>query len=94
MKKIVLSVVFALAALAAPHAQGRTRPAATEKVESVEEKDLPKPVANAIHAHPKAIFVSARKVTNGTDVRYEITVRGSRKTHMVAKADGTVLSFQ
>jgi len=65
-----------------------------EMSEQVEEKDLPKPVLDAIHSHRRAIFVSAMKVTRKGGVEYQITVRGSRKTAMVAKADGTVLSFK
>ena len=62
--------------------------------DQVEEAELPKPVFDAIHAHRRAIFVSALKVTRGADVEYRITVRGSRRTAMVAKADGTVVSFE
>ena len=62
--------------------------------DQVEEQELPKPVFDAIHAHRRAIFVSALKVTRGADVEYRITVRGSRRTAMVAKPDGTVLSFE
>ena len=62
--------------------------------DQVEEKELPRPVFDAIHAHRRAIFVSAMKVTRGTYVEYRITVRGSRRTAMVARPDGTVLSFE
>ena len=65
-----------------------------ERSEPVQEKDLPKPVLDAIHAHRRAIFVSAIKVTRKSGVEYQITVRGSRKTAMVAKPDGTVISFK
>jgi hypothetical protein len=68
--------------------------AVLEMSEQVEEKDLPKPVFDAIHSHRRAIFVSASKVTRTGTVEYRITVRGSRKTAMVAKPDGTVLSFK
>ena len=68
--------------------------AVLEMSEQVEEKDLPKPVLDAIHSHRRAIFVSAMKVTRKGGVEYQITVRGSRKTAMVARADGTVLSFK
>jgi hypothetical protein len=34
------------------------------------------------------------KFTRGKDVRYELTLRGSRKTAMVARPDGTVVSFK
>ena len=60
----------------------------------MEEKDLPKPVFDAIHSHRRAIFVRAMRVTRKGSVEYQITVRGSRTTEMVAKADGTVLSFK
>jgi hypothetical protein len=62
--------------------------------EQVEEKDLPQPVAAAMHSHPRAIFVAGMRVTRGKDVRYDLTLRGSRKTAMVVKSDGTVLSFK
>jgi hypothetical protein len=68
--------------------------AVIETSEQVEEKDLPKPVFDAVHSHRRAIFVSALRVTRKGGVEYQITVRGSRKTAMVAKADGTVLSFR
>ena len=68
--------------------------AVLETSEQVGEKDLPKPVLDAIHAHRRAIFVNAMKVTRKSGVEYQITVRGSRKTAMVAMADGTVLSFK
>ena len=68
--------------------------AVVEVAEQVEEKDLPKPVADAMHSHPRAIYVSGMKVTRGGSVEYQLTVRGTRKTAMVAKPDGTVLSFK
>jgi len=68
--------------------------AVLEMSEQVEEKDLPRPVVDAIHSHRRAIFVTAMKVTHKGGVEYQITVRGSRRTAMVAKADGTVLSFK
>ena len=68
--------------------------AVVEVAEQVEEKDLPKPVADAMHSHPRAIYVSGMKVTRGANVEYQLTLRGSRKTAMVAKPDGTVLSFK
>lgn len=68
--------------------------ATIEVAEAVEEKDLPAPVAAAIRSHRRAIYVSGLKVTRGKDVEYRITVRGSRRTAMVAKPDGTVVSFK
>jgi hypothetical protein len=68
--------------------------AVIEIAEQVEEKDLPQPVAAAIHSHPRAIYVSGTKVTRGGHVEYRLTVRGTRKTAMVAKPDGTVVSFK
>ena len=65
-----------------------------ETSEQIEEKELPKPVLDAIRSHRRAIFVNAMKVTRKGGVEYQITVRGSRRTAMVAKADGTVLSFK
>lgn len=65
-----------------------------ETAEQVEEKELPQPVAAAMHSHPRAIYGSGFKVTRGTNVEYRLTVRGTRKTAMVAKPDGTVVSFK
>ena len=47
--------------------------AVLEMSEQVEEKDLPKPVFDAIHSHRRAIFVSAMKVTRKGGVEYQIT---------------------
>jgi hypothetical protein len=68
--------------------------AVIEVGEQVDEKDLPRPVAAAMHSHPRAIFVTGMRVTRGNVVRYELTLRGTRKTAMVTQADGTVLSFK
>ena len=68
--------------------------AVLEMSEQVDEKNLPKPVLDAIRSHRRAIFVNAMKVTRKGDVEYQITVRGSRKTAMVVKPDGTVVSFK
>jgi hypothetical protein len=65
-----------------------------EVAEQVEERELPKPVADAFRSHRRAIFVRAMKVTRGGAVTYHVTVRGSRRTAMIAKPDGTVLSFE
>ena len=62
--------------------------------EPVDEQELPTPVADAMHSHRRAIFVAATKITRQGQVEYHLTVRGSRKTAMVTKADGTVVSFQ
>jgi hypothetical protein len=67
---------------------------AIEIAEQVDEKDLPRPVADAMHSHPRAIYVSGMKVTRGRDVEYRLTLRGTRKAAMVAKPDGTVVSFK
>jgi len=65
-----------------------------EVAEQVEERELPPPVAAAIRSHRRAIYVSGLKVTRGSNVEYRLTVRGSRRTAMVAKPDGTVVSFK
>ena len=65
-----------------------------ELAEQVEEKELPKPVADAMHSHPRAIYGTGLKVTRGGVVEYHLTVRGTRKAAMVAKPDGTVVSFK
>jgi len=67
---------------------------AVEVSEEVTEKDLPKPVADAMHSHPRAIYGSGWKVTRGGSVEYRLTVKGTRKTAMIARPDGTVLSFK
>jgi len=67
---------------------------AIEVGEQVDEKELPKPVAAAMYSHPRAIYVSGLKVTRGGSVEYRLTLRGTRKTAMVTKPDGTVISFR
>jgi hypothetical protein len=68
--------------------------AVVEVAEHVEERDLPAPVSSAMHSHPRAIYVSGMKVSRQGDVQYQLTLRGTRKTAMVVKPDGTVLSFK
>ena len=68
--------------------------AVVEVAEQVEERELPKPVVAAIRSHRRAIYVSGMKVTRGRNVEYRITVKGSRRTAMVARPDGTVISFE
>ena len=68
--------------------------AVVEVADQVEERELPKPVLAAIRSHRRAIYVSGMKVTRGRNVEYRITVKGSRRTAMVAKPDGTVISFE
>ena len=65
-----------------------------ERRETVTEQQLPKPVSDAYHSHRRAVFVSAVKVTRGTSIEYHLTLKGSRKTAMVVKPDGTVVSFK
>ena len=65
-----------------------------EVSEEVTEKQLPKPVADAMHSHPRAIYGSGWKVTRGGSVEYRLTVKGTRKTAMIAQPDGTVVSFK
>jgi hypothetical protein len=65
-----------------------------EVAEQVDEKDLPKPVVAAMHEHPRAIYASGMKVTRGGNVEYRLTLRGTRKTALIAKPDGTVVSFE
>jgi hypothetical protein len=68
---------------------------AKERLDDVKEKDLPKPVADAMHSHRRAVFVSGVKVTRDNNVvEYRLTLKGSRKTAMVVKPDGSVLSFK
>jgi hypothetical protein len=63
-----------------------------EAAEQIDEKDLPRPVADAIHEQSRAVYVKGMKITRGVNVQYEITLRGSRKTTMVLKPDGAVVS--
>lgn len=65
-----------------------------EVSEQVAEKDLPRPVADAMHSHPRAIYGSGWKVTRGGRVECRLTLRGTRRTAMVAKPDGTLVSFK
>lgn len=65
-----------------------------EGAEQVDEADLPPPVADAIRAQARVQYVKGMKVTRGAAVRYELTLRGTRKTTMIVKADGTVVSFK
>jgi hypothetical protein len=65
-----------------------------EVSEEVTEKELPKPVSDAMHSHPRAIYGTGWKVTRGGSVEYRLTVKGTRKTAMIAKPDGTVISFK
>jgi hypothetical protein len=67
---------------------------AIEVAEQVDEKDLPAPVLAAMRSHPRAIYGSGLKVTRGSTVQYHLTVRGTRKTAMIARPDGTVVSFK
>jgi len=62
--------------------------------EQVSEQELPAPVLAAMRSHPRAIYGSGLKITRGTSVEYHLTLRGTRKTAMLAKPDGTVVSFK
>jgi hypothetical protein len=88
IRRLAAGALMALMATGA-FAQGK------ERLDAVKEQDLPKAVADAMHSHHRAIFVSAVKVTReGTVAEYRLTLRGSRKTAMVVKPDGTVVSFK
>jgi hypothetical protein len=65
-----------------------------ESSEQVAEKDLPKPVLEAVHAHKKAAFVKGMKVTRSVTTYFELTLRGTRKTTMVVRPDGSVVEFK
>lgn len=67
---------------------------AADHREPVAEAELPPAVLAAVHAHPRASFASAAKVTRDGRVIYDLTVTGTRKTHLVVAADGTVLTFE
>jgi hypothetical protein len=68
--------------------------AVIEVAEQVSEQELPAPVLAAMRSHPRAIYGSGLKVTRGGSVEYHLTLRGTRKTAMIAKPDGTVVSFK
>jgi hypothetical protein len=63
-----------------------------ESSEQVNEKDLPKPVLDAIRSQKKAVFVKGMKVSRSVTTYYELTLRGTRKTTMVVRPDGSVVS--
>lgn len=65
-----------------------------ESAGQVEEKELPAPVVAAIRSHRRAMYVTGMKVTRKGAVHYELTLRGSRRTAMIVKPDGAVVSFQ
>jgi hypothetical protein len=87
IRYLLAGVFVALMATGAP-AQEK------ERREQVREKDLPKPVAEAMYSHRRAIFVSGVRVTQADQVEYRLTLKGTRKTAMVVKPDGTVVSFK
>jgi hypothetical protein len=90
-----LLAIATTGAFADARPQGGPADTVKERLDPVLEKDLPKPVADAMHSHRRAVFVSAVKVTrDGKVMEYRLTVKGSRKTAMVAKPDGTVVSFK
>jgi hypothetical protein len=64
-----------------------------EASEQVGEKELPAPVAAAVKAQ-KASYVRGMKVTRGGLVHYELTLRGNRKSTMIVKPDGAVVSYK
>jgi hypothetical protein len=63
-----------------------------EAAEQADEKDLPAPVAAAVHERPHVTYLRGMKITRGVNVFYELTVRGSRKTTMIVKPDGTIVT--
>lgn len=65
-----------------------------QAMEVVLEKDLPAPVLAAIKSHRRAIFVSGQKITRGGEVEYHLTLKGSRRTAMIVRPDGEVVSFE
>lgn len=65
-----------------------------EVAEQVQEKDLPQPVARAMHSHRRAVFARGMRVSRGGGVLYVLTITGTRKTALVVKADGTVVSIK
>lgn len=64
-----------------------------EAAEQVDEDDLPAAVAAAMKEH-RASYVRGMKVTRGAVVRYELTLRGTRKATMVLKEDGTIITLK
>ncbi|MGI8992552.1 MAG: PepSY-like domain-containing protein [Bryobacteraceae bacterium] len=55
-------------------------------------KNLPEPVVAAIHKkYPQATIRSADKVTRGSEIRYEVGLRGANKKEVVVSAAGEIL---
>jgi hypothetical protein len=66
-----------------------------EAAEQVDEKDLPKAVSDAVRSQgARATYVKGMKVTRGVIVHYELTLRGTRKTTLIVKPDGAVVSLR
>jgi hypothetical protein len=65
-----------------------------ETTDEVSEGELPDPVRAAARSHPRATIERAARVTRGGKTWYDVTLKGSRKTHLAVEPDGNVLSFQ
>jgi hypothetical protein len=55
---------------------------------------VPEAVRVAVHAHPRAVLRRAVRITRGAAVTYDLTLTGTRKTHMIVGAGGHVISFE
>lgn len=65
-----------------------------EIVDEVSEGELPEPVRAAARSHRRATIERAARITRGAKTWYEVTLKGSRKTHLAAEPDGKILSFE
>jgi hypothetical protein len=65
-----------------------------ETIDEVSEGELPDPVRAAARSHPRATIERAARITRGGKTWYDVTLKGSRKTHLAVEPDGNVLSFE
>ncbi len=64
-----------------------------QSAEQINEADLPKAVMDTVRAQSKkASFVRGMKVVRGTNVHYELTLRGTRKSTLVVKPNGALVT--
>jgi transcription elongation GreA/GreB family factor len=99
MKRLALAAAVTLLAVSCSgrraSEQASARPDAADAVtQQISEAELPDTVRAAVHAHPRAVLHRAVRVTHGATVTYDLTLTGTRKTHMIVGADGRVISFE
>jgi hypothetical protein len=99
MMRVLMAAAVALLAGACAGGAGSVQEIAESHAggaitQEIPEADLPEPVRAAVRSHPRAVLRRALKVTSGETVSYNLTLSGTRKTHMVVAADGRVISFE